>query len=335
MSLLDMFKVTTDLSVLAEDPSITETSNANTTLRVGKESQFRGSINGIEVPCYVTLHEAKLSRVSLIKQTSPNLKRDYFLATGIFKPVKLDLYVKIDGEKMNIIDLLHAFINEKAERKISRDEFVQSASNVGMDFVGGMPLFFQQFGANIDGWNNLIEKFTAAGAANVAGMIKQNSGRIQQAFASEEGVSVTEFELGTTDRSQSRTGQGFLNLTDSIVNQFERIITLRKEAKILGAQPAEDEKQSSITKRQDLAKDKLRLARQWNSNWAGAQLRLDPTTKKPTTPVTYDPVSAPCGRFTLHGHAIDLWSNSAVANTSGASLPTVSNDFEISTDEPF
>jgi hypothetical protein len=266
---------------------------------------------------------------------SPNTKRDYFLATGIFKPVKLDLFVKIDGEKMNIIDLLHAFINEKAERKISRDEFVQSATNVGMDFVGGMPLFFQQFGANIDGWNNLVEKFTAAGATNVTGSVKQTTGRIQQAFASEEGISVTEFELGTTDRSQSRTGQGFLNLTDSIVNQFERIITMRKEARILSGPAKENEKQTSITNRHAAAKEKLKLAKQWNSNWAGAQLRLDPATKKPITPMTYDPVSAPCGRFTLDGHAIDLWSNSAVANTSGASLPTVSNDFEISADEPF
>ena len=336
MSLLSMFKLNDSLAALANDPSIAETNSANTVLRVGKEAQFLGSINGIEVPCYAVLHEAKLSRVSLLKQMSPNLKREYYLATGIFKPVKMDIFVKIDGNKMNIIDLLHTFVNETADRKISRDEFVQSASSIGMDFVGGMSLFFQQFGANLDGWNDLVEEFTAAGAKNATSSLRRSSSRIEQVYAHEDGVEVTEFELGTADRTKSRTGQGFLNLADSVVSQFERIVTLRKEARILNAPPTEGEKQTAITKRQQTGKEKERLARQWNSNWAGAQLRLDPVTKKASLPMTYDPVSAPCGRFTLAGTKIDLWSNSAIANTSGeATVTTVTSDFEINPDDPF
>jgi hypothetical protein len=65
----------------------------------------------------------------------------------------------------------------------------------------------------------------------------------------------------------------------------------------------------------------IQLSRQWVSNWSGSQQRIvvAPSGAKEPQDI-YDPVNAPCGRFTLvvNGSevACDLWSNSARANTS-------------------
>ena len=74
------------------------------------------------------------------------------------------------------------------------------------------------------------------------------------------------------------------------------------------------------------------LSRQWASSWSGAQQRLvNDGTGGFTTESVYDPVNAPCGRFTMVVHGanveVDLWSNSARANTTTQVVPP--------TDQPF
>ena len=88
-----------------------------------------------------------------------------------------------------------------------------------MDLEGGMPFFFQQFGANIDGFKHALEAFKLAGAKDVIGQMN-NPGRIQAAYQHDAGVPVTAFEVGSVDRSKSRTEQGFQNLVDSIIENF-------------------------------------------------------------------------------------------------------------------
>lgn len=75
-------------------------------LSIGKKVNFKGSINGIEVPASVTLREASLSRISVLRQQSPYTGKEYYLVTGVMNPVKMDLNVTVDGAEISIVDLL-------------------------------------------------------------------------------------------------------------------------------------------------------------------------------------------------------------------------------------
>lgn len=324
-------------STIAEDPDMFERSGRTTTLRAGREVSFKASINGISVPASAVLHDARLTRLTLLEQVSPNTNESYHLVTGIMRPVKMDLFVTIDGEKMNLIDLLLALTNS-GEKKITRDQFMDTARKIGLDFDGGMPFFFQQFGANIDGFKAALEAFKAAGAVDVISKMK-NPGRIKAAYQHDAGVPVTSFEVGSVDRTRSRTGQGFLDLIDATVSNFERIVRLRKEAKILENTIAtatgwtQDKTNAAKQKVSDLQD----MSRQWASNWSGAQQRIVvlPNGKKQTQDI-WDPVNAPCGRFTMvidgQNVEVDLWKNSAKANTSDT---TVSTGTVVSGEDPF
>lgn len=318
-------------SILAEQPEIFESTGRTNTLRVGREVSFKASINGVEVPGSAILHDARLTRLTLLEQTSPNTNKSYHLVTGIMRPVKMDLFVTIDGEKMNLIDLLHTFVNS-GDKKISREQFLETARKIGLDFENGMPFFFQQFGANIDGFKSALEAFKAAGAKDVIGKMN-NPGRIQAAYQHDAGVPITAFEVGTVDRSKSRTGQGFLNLIDATVDNFQRIVRLRKEATILGAKidGAQGWSQEKINTAKTHRDELLAMSRQWASNWSGSQQRIVVDEKGKKDPQNiWDPVNAPCGRFTMvvDGESVnvDLWSNSARANTSDTSVGSVSVD---------
>jgi len=286
-------------------------------LSVGKKVNFKGSINSIEVPASVTLREASLSRISVLRQQSPYTGKEYYLVTGVMNPVKMDLNVMIDGAEINIVDLLHKFVTDSG-KTVEKDKFISSLKGLGLNFTDGMPLFFHQFGANEDGFKHAINAFKSAGAVDVTGRI-ENPGRIIAAYQHKSGVPVTAFELGTTDREKSRTKQGFLNLVDASVETFQRVYGLRLKAHVLG-QKMENLAQSKIKEAEEQRQKMLQLSRQWVSNWSGSQQRIEITPsgafdKKDI----YDPVNAPSGRFTMviNGNdvACDLWSNSAQANT--------------------
>lgn len=326
-------------SALAETPEMFERSGRTAELRVGREVPFKASINGIEVSASAVLHEARLTRLTLLEQVSPNTNKSYHLVTGIMRPVKMDLFVTINGEKMNLIDLLHTFVNS-GDKQITRQEFLDTARKIGLDFDNGMPFFFQQFGANIDGFKSALEAFKAAGAKDVIGRMN-NPGRIQAAYEHETGVPVTAFEVGTVDRSKSRTGQGFLNLVDATVDNFQRIIRLRKEARLLEQKiaTATGWSQEKVNKAKEQVKLLDDMSRQWASNWSGSQQRIvvAPNQKKEAQNI-YDPVNAPCGRFTMvvDGESVnvDLWTNSAKANTSDTSVGTATAS-TVTSDDPF
>ncbi len=285
-------------------------------LSIGKKVNFKGSINGVEIPASATLREASLSRISVLRQQSPYTGKEYYLVTGVMNPVKMELNVTVDGAEINIVDLLHKFVIDSG-KTVDRDKFIGSLKGLGMNFTDGMPLFFHQFGANEDGFKHAINAFKEAGAVDVTGRI-ENPGRIIAAYQHKTGVPVSAFELGTTDRDKSRTKQGFLNLVDSSVDTFQRVYGLRLQAHVLSTK-LENLPQAKIKETQERIDKLKQLSRQWVSNWSGSQQRIEVTPagafdKKDI----YDPVNAPSGRFTMivkgNEVACDLWSNSAQAN---------------------
>lgn len=315
-SILSKFNLSSDLfSAIAENIDALQSTARTQSLSVGKTVKFTGSINGTEVPAEVTLREAALSRLSVLRQTSPHTNNEYLLVTGVMNPVKLDLNVNIDGEMMNIVDLLYKAAQESGET-VDRNKFESSLVAMGMNFNGGMPLFFQQFGASEAGIKHAVDAFKSAGAIDVRPTMK-NPGRIIAAYQHKAGVPVTQFELGTTDRSKSRTGQGFLNLVDASVDTFTRVYTLRLEAHVL-SQKISNLPQAKVKDAEAKRNALTAMSRQWVSNWSGSQQRIQVEKNNAQNPLDiYDPVNAPCGRFTMvvGGESIscDLWSNSARA----------------------
>jgi hypothetical protein len=305
-------------------------SNSQTrVLTVGKTVNMKGSINGVEVPAEITLREASLSRLSILEQKSPYTGKDYYLVTGVMNPVKMDIALTVDGEKISLEDLMYKFVTAKNET-VDRQKFNDSLIAMGMNFNSAMPLFFQQFGANEEGFRHAIEAFKSAGAVDVTGRIS-NPGRIVAAYQHKTGVPLTSFEVGTTDRSKSRTNQGFLNFVDASVDTFQRVYGLRLQAHLLG-QKTEGLSQAKIAAAEEKRQKLLQLSRQWVSNWSGSQQRIvvSPSGAKEGQDI-YDPVNAPCGRFTMvvNGSevACDLWSNSARANaTTPSATEVLAND---------
>lgn len=332
-SILSKFGLSNDLfSAIAENIDNLQSTARTQSLVVGKTVKFTGSINGVDVPAEVTLREANLSRLSVLRQSSPYTGKEYLLVTGVMNPVKLDLTVNLDGESMSIVDLLHAFAQDSGN-VIERQKFEDSLTAMGLNYSTGMPLFFQQFGAHEEGIKHAINAFKSAGAIDVTSAI-ENPGRIVAAYQHQSGVPMTSFELGTTDRVKSRTNQGFLNLVDASISTFQRVYQLRLEAHSLG-QKISDLPEAKVKEAEAKRKELLALSRQWVSNWSGSQERIKVEKNNTKTPQNiFDPVNAPCGRFSLaiQGEIVscDLWSNSARAEQTSV---VVTN--EESTEDPF
>ena len=334
-NILSKFGFDADLfSSVADSPEVFETTGRTTTLHAGRRIAFKGSVNGIEVPAYATLKEASLTRMSVIQQKSPYTGETYKIVTGIFKPVKMEVELIVDGETMTLPELLRATVNASAAKPLDEQTFLDTASRIGLKFNEGMPLLFQQFGASESGIQHAFDAFKAAGAVDVLGTM-QNRGNIVAAYAHEAGIPITSFELGTVDRNQSRTGQGFLNLVDASVDQFSRIVRLRKEAALLKAELAAQTSwsQVKVKKAEDRIKAIGNMSRQWTTNWAGAQQIITVDEGGNLVPKDqYAAVNAPCGRFTMvvdgKSIAVDLWKNSARAESTpvGVAANAVSVD---------
>lgn len=324
MSTLSKFNLDGGLfEQIAENIDSLQSTARTQMLTIGKKVNFKGSINGVEVPASVTLREANLSRISVLRQSSPYTGKEYYLVTGVMNPVKMDLMVTIDGEEISIVDLLHRFV-EQSGKTVDRDKFITSLKGLGMNFIDGLPLFWHQFGAAEDGFRHAIDAFKAAGAVDVTGRI-ENPGRIVAAYQHKTGVPVTAFELGTTDREKSRTKQGFLNLVDAATDTFQRVYALRLQAHALSTK-IDSLPQAKVKEAQEKREKLMALSRQWVSNWSGSQQRIvvSPAGVLEKQDI-YDPVNAPCGRFTMTVNgsdvACDLWSNSARANSTPAAAP--------------
>ena len=326
------------LSVVADNPESLRSTAKTATLIQGRRVPFRASIGGNEYTAFATLRSAHLHRISVIDHISTRKKEGENmskLVTGIFKPVKMDIEVVVGNETITLQELMRYIANKSATTPVSEERFAATLEDLGFRFTTGMNLFWQQFGSRQDGIDELIEQFQRAGAIDVHHKI-EDPRRIKQSFQmprTNDGVDVlgpevVSMEIGRSDRSQSLTEQGFLDFVDATTENYKRIVRLRKQADIMRATNAKlaAEENWSTERKQAAAKEVselVRLSQQWASTWSGAQERIlvdqkDPDIKTPQG--TYDPTSAPCGRFKMivNGETvnIDLWTNSLRANTS-------------------
>ena len=347
-TVFDLFADGQDFSILATDPGSLSSAGRTTTLVKGRRVPFNASIAGTEFPGYVTLESARLHRISVINHESRKQGTTSKLVTGIFKPVKMNVEIVADGEIITLPNLLRkiAMRNVPTDKQVSDEQFIATLEQLGMRFASGMNLFWQQFGASQEGINQLVTAFKAAGAVDAMSSMT-NPGRIKECYQMPrvndldvEGPEVTSFELGRSDRTQSMTGQGYLDLVDASTENFKRIYGLRKEAALMKQQIREKSVSESWSQERTQqankdASDLVRLSQQWATVWSGAQQRISVDPKDPSIKSAldiYDPTSATCGRFKLNFNnnevAIDLWSNSARANTSDNSVKVSASSSE-------
>lgn len=343
-----MFDLDADnYNIIAEDPTAFEKKRDTVSLVIGKEVSYNASIAGKQIPAYVTLESARLTRLSLLNQQTANGDQ-YWLATGIFNPVKLNIELLIDGNRMNMIDLLHAIINESSNTPDrTREQAINDLRNMGLNFTDGSPLFFQQMGAHEENFQAAINAFKEAGATDDMPRMQKNAakqldafgnpkttGRIEVAYTLKSGVEVTSFELGKVNRAmstRSREGfanQGFINLADAIFEQFTRASKLAKQKSLLESAPEKNMEgwtQAQIKSAADKTSAQLvvveQMQKQLGSNWAGTQNRVVKLKNgKMEEQARLDPVSAPCGRFTMiidnKPMEVDLWTNKLTGTVS-------------------
>lgn len=317
MSILSNFGIDVDAFSAFNDTSLFAGSGT-TMLRQDKKTAYTGSINGNVVQAYVTMREARLTRISKLRQVQASTGNEYSLVTGILKPVKFDIDIIVDGVEMSLVDLLKHFAEAASGATFSNDEFLHNARRIGFNVIDGMPLFFQQFGASDSAFDAAVDAFRSAGAVDAKG--NKDMGRIVAAYSHETGVPVTALELGSVDRTQSPRNQGFLNLIDAQVDQFQRVLGLRKKSNVLKAQANDASlSQKQIKALTEEAKIADEMSRQWVSSWSGAQQRIVNENGRMVAQNLYDPVNAPCGRFTMviggSEVPVDLWTNRARANS--------------------
>lgn len=339
---------------IVENPEIFDSTGKQTQIVIGKEVNYPLTINKKPFDAKLVVQSANLQRLSLLQNESLGTGRSYYVVTGIMNPVKMDISIKIGTEYINIIDLLHSIAKQTSNNsEFSKEDLTNHLNKIRFPLHRGMPLFFQQMGANAE------EFFKAAEIlANAGGTITDNRNKPDSRLKYSCGLSrdmtqigrygptVTSFEVGTTDPTLTalyKWGEtnnvnvgtpGFVNFGESIMTQFTRLTEQRKLVAVLKeSKEQQGLTQADIQKIQNNIEIVDKMSKQWASVWGGSQQRWTRNTSGEFTQETlYDPINVPCGRFGLDVDGkivnINLWTNSATdsQDTAPSSLPdTLSN----------
>lgn len=350
------------LGDVISNPEMFEGGSSSTTpIKIGKTVKYPVSINGRPFPGLLTVTNAKLTRLSLIEQQRQDGYR-YMIVTGIMKDVNFNLDLVVNGQNINIVDFLFELSKQASGLATAdRDRFIKSLEeDIKMPLTGNMQLFFQQMGANASAFEQFIIALNDQGyvAGDDAGRInKDRQTRIQRAYILND-VPVTEFEIGTTDPSQSQIVKntngaaeaGFIDMADAIWRNYTRIVKLRKmytlkmnEIDNLSAQnPANLQEMAKALKAEAIHVQKQ--ANSFAGNIGGARLRYSRNEATGDYAVdekgVYDPNYVPCGRLTVLGTdgkeiKANFWTNkSDSSNDAKPTFPSLAqalanDDFEL------
>lgn len=317
------------LEAFALNPENFELTRNTINLRVGKQTPFKGIIAGQKVNGFATLNSAKLTRLSLLrqsrKQPSTNPNAEYYIVTGAFSPVDMDISIEDDGKLIPLHEVWRHMTNALGGTQYDSEAFLAHMSRIGLNYTnGGFPLYFQQMGADEDKIEFLFNLFRDLGGYDdVAAMQKATRDssrpqRMERTLKHDSGIPVTFFELGQVDRTKVATGQGFIDLIDAMSGQFDRVTSTRNDANLIEAE---------LENQTDWSDKKIKEARaaiqtlrnqstQYSAVWSGSQqiTRTNSVTGAIEYTDRFAPTNAPCGRFDIvvDGQTvnIDLWKNS-------------------------
>ena len=229
-TLSQKFGISSDaFAIVTENPDALKSQSNTVRLQKGKRVKSEGSINGLKIPTYITLESAYWTRLTVrdheVRRQGADSRISQVLG-GVFKPVKMAVEVEVDGKLMPLQELIIQLVLDAAKGK-DRDQVMKDieSTNLIKGFTDGMPLMFQQMGASENGFAHAIEVFKAAGGVDDLVSLQKNP-RFHTCYdmKANQGLEVVAFELGSADRGQSKTGQGFLDLVDAVVSNLIRVI---------------------------------------------------------------------------------------------------------------
>lgn len=336
-TLSNMFGIQNDaFSIVTENPDALKSQSNTVRLQKGKRVKIKGSINGVDIPTYATLESAYWTRLTVrdheVRRAGQETRISQVFG-GVFKPVKMSVEVEIGGKQMLLQDLIVSLIAETSAGK-SADEIRKILDETPLlrGFSEGMPLMFQQMGASENGFAHAIEVFKAAGAVDDLSSLKGNA-RFHTCYdmKANQGLEVVAFELGSADRTQSKTGQGFVDLVDAVVSNLIRVIGHKTTAAVMRKEIEEQVSslsQADIKAKQVKIESELAMSRQYPSIWSGASRQKDIVDGGDiVTRDKYNATNAPCGRWTVatqNGNIdLDVWSNSTKQPTNATVTPQV------------
>lgn len=309
MSMSDLSTLSFDeLDALSESPEAFAPIGQVVPVTVGKPATFTANIGGVHFPYTFTVKSALLTRLTQIVRTRAEGGL-YNLLTGVMSHVDADLSVHVDGEQLNISEFFRKITNaEKTEDKqLSQEVWESTMAGAGFRWnTPDMVILFQHFGASEKLLNANFDAFIAAGAKDITANYPPNRLKeIRRIVFHETGLPISHFEIGSSDRTQSRTGQGFEDILQSQFDNWQRIIKGRVEVMKLRLELDEMRKDDKILPEdlrelEDQVALKRRQTTRWVNNWGGAQVGMTVENDGSITEgEEWFQQSVPCGRITV------------------------------------
>jgi len=315
----------------------------NTWLTSGEEVLYKVSyeLNGVreEYSARVTLKPgATLNRISIANQNYARKSGSFLVVNGTIRNLAFNMDILMNGEYVSMLDF---FKHVAGKSEMSDTQFETALENIGVRINKPQTLLFQQFGAKEEAYNEMVEILKAHGFAPVS--VKNDN--VINAFSSVEGVPIHSFQIGRQDRSESQTGQGFLDLLDAQVDRWVNMVRHQKFINVMKNQKMANREtwtEDEMAHAEELIKAHRKMATDISrTGWAGAQRgrKFDALLNQYEETDEYYPVKAPVGRFNLNiGEnnepvAFSLWRNSLEDNES---TTTESSDkVEVVQEDPF
>jgi hypothetical protein len=335
------------LAAFAVSPEQFELTRNTINLRVGRSIPFKGMINGQKVNAFATLNSAKLTRLSLLRQsyTSGSMLEsgdsEYYIVTGQFNPVSIDITIDNDGEIIPLHEVWRHMTNALGNTDHSSDAWMANLTRLGLNYVANpFQLYFQQMGADPDKIEKTFNTFRDLGAYDDTATMAKNSQdpnrpqRMERCLIVDQSIDVSFFELGQVNRDKVKSGQGFIDLVDAMSGQLNRVTKLRHDAAIIERELEVNKDEMTakqITKMEEKIKSLRQQSSQFHTSWSGAQQNTQ--TNKITGELEWldrwSPTQAPCGRFDLvvdnQTINIDLWKNANQPVKNETSVPSLKN----------
>lgn len=337
MSLLSKFGAEEkfkNFALVTEDPEAVKSKSSVARLVKGKRVQIPGSFNGHEVPTFATLESAYWSRLTVQDhevRRAGEAGRMTQTFGGAFKEVKIKVELDIDGQMMTLEDFLTALVMESAAPGTPEEEVLKNIKETGIlkGIRDGMPLFFQQMGANANKIGNVVEVFKAAGAIDT--LHKMKNPRFNTAWdlpVGNRNLEVVSFELGSANRKESQTGQGFIDIVEAVTENLNRVLSQKAAISILKKENESGISQGQIKANNAQIKNLQDIANKYSAIWSGTSQRtqVTPTGDKVKLDI-YDASNVPCGRWTVFNGKetieMDVWSNPNETSSVTAAAPQV------------
>lgn len=273
-----------------------------------KVTTFLSTAFGEPVLVKCRLKSGYLSFVHLSRATS-NAGRERLDVRASFADVRLGLRVIIGGEELTVTELLHGMYQEGSGQEIELSEFRTRLDAMGLKLAAPRGLFIQHMAVPIAKYEEAERWLLNHGAIDESAQLRKGTTFKRRLHLPENTVLLDSLQVGSVDKSQVRTGQGFTDWLTSIVETYSRVTKgwTAIAAKTTQADATEDvEEQREL--RREISDIRRSITGSSISSWGGGQLGQADGVDR------WYPVNVPCGRFTVsvpadevHGHTLDFW----------------------------